>query len=138
MADSTYTQFTEANPHPFNLVHLNADNMEWFARDSRAERYFRDRYTIGYWFWELAEFRADWMPAFGYVDEVWVRRPSSASAIAGRSDVARAGACMPLPVVPPPPTTVDRSHFGVSQRCVSSSCLRSMSPASSSARTLSV
>jgi hypothetical protein len=49
--DASYTEFTSENPYPFNLVHLNADNMEWFARE-RGRRYFRDRYTIGYWFWE--------------------------------------------------------------------------------------
>jgi glycosyltransferase involved in cell wall biosynthesis len=112
MADSSHTHFTDANPHPFNLVHLNADNMECFAR-SRGKSYFRDRYTIGYWFWELAEFRRDWMSAFGFVDEVWCASEFGRSAIAGWSDIPVM--CMPLPVVPPPPTTVDRSHFGVSQ-----------------------
>jgi glycosyltransferase involved in cell wall biosynthesis len=112
MGDSSYTRFTEANPHPFNLVHLNADNMEWFAQ-SRGKRYFRDRYTIGYWFWELAEFRRDWMPAFGYVDEVWSASEFGRTAIAERSDVPVM--CMPLPVVAPLPTAVDRSHFGISQ-----------------------
>ena len=62
--------FVESNPHPFNLVHLNADNMGWFA-DGRGRHYFRDRYTIGYWFWELAAFRDEWVPFFDYVDEVW-------------------------------------------------------------------
>jgi glycosyltransferase involved in cell wall biosynthesis len=112
MGDSSYAQFTEANPHPFNLVHLNADNMEWFAQ-ARGKRYFRDRYTIGYWFWELAEFRRDWIPAFGYVDEVWCASEFGRNAIAEWSDVPVT--YIPLPVVPPPTTTVDRSHFGVSQ-----------------------
>src|SRR5699024_5377967 len=43
--DRTYAAgFGEANPHPFNLVHLNADNMGWFA-DGRGKAYFADRYT---------------------------------------------------------------------------------------------
>jgi glycosyltransferase involved in cell wall biosynthesis len=110
MADTSHTQFADANPHPFNLVHLNADNMEWFAH-SRGKGYFRDRYTIGYWFWELAEFRRDWVAAFGYVDEVWSASEFGRTAIAERSDVPVV--CMPLPVIPPPPATVDRSHFGL-------------------------
>jgi glycosyltransferase involved in cell wall biosynthesis len=110
MADTSHTRFADANPHPFNLVHLNADNMEWFAQ-SRGKGYFRDRYTIGYWFWELADFRRDWVPAFGYVDEVWSASEFGRTAIARQSDVPVL--CMPLPVVPPPPAAVDRSHFGL-------------------------
>ena len=110
MLDGTYTSFSDTNPHPFNLVHLNADNMEWFAR-ARGRNYFRDRYTIGYWFWELARFRRDWMPAFGFVDEVWVPSEFGRAALADRSPVPVV--CMPLPVVVPPPSTYQRSHFGL-------------------------
>ncbi len=69
--DTSYARaFVDDNPHPFNLVHLNADNMGWFA-EGRGRRYFTSRYTIGYWFWELADFREEWVPFFDYVDEVW-------------------------------------------------------------------
>lgn len=98
--DTTYQEYTSANPHPFNLVHLNADNMEWFAR-GRGRRYFRGKYTIGYWFWELSGFRDDWMPAFGCVDEVWTATEFVRAAIAARSRLPVA--CMPLPIVPPAP-----------------------------------
>ncbi len=108
MLDGTYTSFTDANPHPFNLVHLNADNMEWFAR-ARGRTYFRDRYTIGYWFWELAQFRRDWMSAFAFVDEVWAPSEFGRAALAERSSVPVF--CMPLPVVAPPRSSFRRSHF---------------------------
>jgi glycosyltransferase involved in cell wall biosynthesis len=110
MMDSSYTEFTTANPHPFNLVHLNADNMEWFA-EQRGHQYFRDRYTIGYWFWELAEFRDDWMPAFDYVDEVWTASEFGRATLAERSPVPVV--CMPLPIVAPPLSTCGRKHFGI-------------------------
>ena len=108
MLDRTHTSFTDTNPHPFNLVHLNADNMEWFAR-ARGRQYFRHRYTIGYWFWELAQFRRDWMSAFGFVDEVWAPSEFGRAALADRSPVPVT--CMPLPVVAPPPSSYRRSHF---------------------------
>jgi glycosyltransferase involved in cell wall biosynthesis len=110
MLDRTYLSFTDANPHPFNLVHLNADNMEWFAR-SRGRQYFRDRYTIGYWFWELAQFRPDWMSAFRLVDEVWVPSEFGREALADRSPVPLI--CVPLPVVVPSQPMYRRSHFGL-------------------------
>jgi glycosyltransferase involved in cell wall biosynthesis len=110
MLDRTHTSFTDTNPHPFNLVHLNADNMEWFAR-ARGRKYFRHRYTIGYWFWELAQFRRDWMSAFGFVDEVWAPSEFGRAALADRSPVPVI--CMPLPVVAPPRSSYRRSHFNL-------------------------
>jgi glycosyltransferase involved in cell wall biosynthesis len=110
MQDSSVSGFSDANPHPFNLVHLNADNMEWFA-SSRGADYFRDRYTIGYWFWELSEFRRDWMPAFDYVDEVWTATEFGRAAIAPRSPIPVV--CIPLPILPPPATHHGRSPFGL-------------------------
>ena len=110
MEDATYTAFSDRNPHAFNLVHLNADNMEWFARE-RGREYFRNRYTIGYWFWELARFREDWLPAFGYVDEVWVPTEFGRQALAPHSPVPVT--CVPLPVVAPAVPEYSRSHFGL-------------------------
>jgi glycosyltransferase involved in cell wall biosynthesis len=112
MLDATYTGFTDDNPHPFNLVHLNADNMEWFAR-GRGRQYFHDHYTIGYWFWELSEFRSDWMSAFAYVDEVWTASEFGRAALARRAPVPVV--CMPLPMLTPPPATYARSHFGLAE-----------------------
>ena len=40
MDDRTYTSFSDDNPYPFNLIHLNADNMEWFSH-ARGAQYFR-------------------------------------------------------------------------------------------------
>jgi len=108
MQDGTYTAFADDNPHTFNLVHLNADNMEWFAGE-RGREYFRGRYTIGYWFWELAQFRQDWMSAFAYVDEVWVPTEFGREALAPCSPVPVT--CVPLPVVPPASLAYRRSHF---------------------------
>lgn len=111
MLDPTYKDFTESNPHPFNLVHLNADNMESFAR-ARGRRYFRDRYTIGFWFWELTEFRRDWMPAFAFVDEVWTASESGRVTLAGCAPLPVV--YMPLPIVVPTSSVHGRSHFGLS------------------------
>lgn len=109
--DASYRRFfAEDNPHPFNLVHLNADNMATFAA-RRGSGYFRERYTIGYWFWELAAFPADWAPFAGYVDEVWVATQFV------RDSVRRACAVpvvrMPLPVVLPDIPLRSRAHFGI-------------------------
>jgi glycosyltransferase involved in cell wall biosynthesis len=111
MLDPTHMSFTDANPHPFNLVHLNADNMEWFAR-LRGKEYFRDRYTIGYWFWELSEFRSDWMCAFAFVDEVWVPSEFGRAALTTRSSPVPIR-FMPLPVIVSSRSPYGRSHFNL-------------------------
>jgi glycosyltransferase involved in cell wall biosynthesis len=108
--DQTHTQFTDDNPHPFNLVHLNADNMLAFAA-ARGRRYFKDRYTIGYWFWEMSKWRDDWLSAFNYVDEVWVATEFTRACLAEVSPVPVVR--MPLPIVLPDPPPLGRAHFGL-------------------------
>lgn len=105
--------FVTGNPHPFNLVHLNADNMGWFAA-SRGRGYFRNRYTIGFWFWELSTFRDEWRPFFGYVDEVWVATEFVRGAIQASTSLPVVR--MPLPIVLPPAPALSRAHFGVPEQ----------------------
>ncbi len=108
--DTAYTDFTTANPHPFNLVHLNADNMADFWR-RRGRAYFRDRYTIGYWFWELSAFRTDWLDAFDHVDEVWVASEFGRRCLEPVSPVPIVK--MSLPVTAPEARAVGRAHFNL-------------------------
>jgi glycosyltransferase involved in cell wall biosynthesis len=111
--DASYVNaFGETNPHPFNLVHLNADNMGWFA-EGRGKRYFESRYTIGYWFWELAAFREEWVPFFSYVDEVWAASEFVRDAYAPWSPVPVVR--MPLPLVRPDIPPLGRAHFRLPQ-----------------------
>ena len=105
--------FITENPHPFNLVHLNADNMGWFAA-SRGRDYFRDRYTIGFWFWELSTFRDEWLPFFGYVDEVWVATEFVRAAIQASTSLPVVR--MPLPIALPPAPPLSRGHFGLPEQ----------------------
>jgi len=112
-ADTAFTDFTTAHPHPFNLIHLNADNMAWI-RQERGEAYFRDRYTIGYWFWELEQFRPDWLSAFDLVDEVWVASEFSRAAIGTNAPVPVVH--LPLGIETPVPGTFGRAHFGLPER----------------------
>ena len=110
MLDSSFTDFTDANPHPFNLVHLNADNMDWFA-STRGAAYFQDRYTIGFWFWELEAFRPDWLPAFDRVDEVWVASDHVRRSVG--EDASVPVVRMPLAIPALEPLPVGRAHFGL-------------------------
>lgn len=110
-ADATYRgAFGVDHPHPFNLVHLNADNMPGFAA-RRGPSYFRGRYTIGYWFWELASLPPDWVMYSSYVDEVWAATRFVRDAVRETCNVP--AVLMPLPIVLPPLPARGRAHFGI-------------------------
>ncbi|MBI5640856.1 MAG: hypothetical protein HZA17_10560, partial [Nitrospirae bacterium] len=68
--DNTHTLFSDTNPHPINLIHVNADQVPVFY-DQKGADYFRNKYNIGYWVWELSEFPEDWHPHFRYFNEIW-------------------------------------------------------------------
>jgi len=102
--------FVLNHPHPFNLVHLNADNMPAFAA-RRGPAYFKDRYTIGYWFWELESLPADWVMYSGYVDEVWTSSNFVRTAV--REKCRMPAHRLRLPIVLPPLPPHGRAHFGI-------------------------
>jgi hypothetical protein len=55
----------------FNLLCANADSVPGVA-DQLGDAFFSDRYTIGFWAWEVSAFPHRFLKAFGHVDEVWV------------------------------------------------------------------
>jgi glycosyltransferase involved in cell wall biosynthesis len=110
--DRTYSSFVSENPHPFNLVHLNADNMGAFEKQ-QGRQYFRDRYTIGFWFWELSRFRDDWVRSFRVVDEVWAASRFARDAIGASAPAVLPVIRMPLPVTAPDVAALGRAHFGI-------------------------
>ncbi|HEY4900952.1 MAG TPA: glycosyltransferase family 4 protein [Terriglobales bacterium] len=77
--------FSNGNPYAINLVAVNADQLTHVAV-SRSQ-YFKDRFTIGYWAWELSEFPNEWRPAFEHVNEVWTLSEFARDSIAASSPV---------------------------------------------------
>ncbi len=70
-ADERYSRLiTDAPEFKANIFHINADQMS-VAREVLGERFFRGRYNIGYWAWELSIFPDDWLPATELVNEIW-------------------------------------------------------------------
>jgi glycosyltransferase involved in cell wall biosynthesis len=65
---------TGPGPDPeatFNLLCANADSVPGVAQ-RLGDQFFADRYTIGFWAWEVSAFPERFRQAFGYLDEVWV------------------------------------------------------------------
>jgi glycosyltransferase involved in cell wall biosynthesis len=77
--------FTHLRPRdarfPINLICINADALSEFAAQTADEGFFRGRYSIGLWFWEVTSFPERWLGAFEFLDEVWVPSQHVAEAV---------------------------------------------------------
>jgi glycosyltransferase involved in cell wall biosynthesis/SAM-dependent methyltransferase len=92
------------------VVCVNADQTPTFRRDVGQE-FFRDRYSIGVWFWEIAEFPDSLHAAFGAIDEVWAASDFVRDAIAGAT--SKPVFTMPLPVRFPDPPDLSREELAL-------------------------
>jgi glycosyltransferase involved in cell wall biosynthesis/SAM-dependent methyltransferase len=79
----TYSRTPSRQDHPFpgresstprydtNVICVNADQLPTFAYDMGPD-FFNGRYSVGLWWWEIAQFPESLHAAFGTIDEVWV------------------------------------------------------------------
>ncbi|MBA4135738.1 MAG: hypothetical protein C0518_00315 [Opitutus sp.] len=111
MTDRTFAaQLQLENPHPINIVHVDAPGMRDLEHH-HGSAFFRGKYTIGYWAWELAEFPDAWVDYTDYCQEVWAPSRFAAEAIAAK---------VPVPVLAMPhaisfarPSGDLRARFGL-------------------------
>lgn len=75
--------------YDINIIHINADHTPSVIADL-GEEYFKGRYNIGFWAWELPEFPDRWLESFKLLDEIWVPSTFVNNAVAQKS---------PIPVV---------------------------------------
>ncbi|HVB01397.1 MAG TPA: glycosyltransferase [Acidimicrobiales bacterium] len=103
----------KADGHAINVVCMNADSIVHFAYRMGAE-YFRNRYTIGVWAWEIEEFPEEFDTSFQYVDEIWASSEFTREAIAARG--LKPVYTLPVTVqVDRVETALDRSTLGIPQ-----------------------
>lgn len=106
VSTTTWTETISRQQHSFaelrgatapqvNLLIVNADQTPVFAQ-AAGRHFFRNRYTVGAWAWELDEF-PPYNEAFDVVDEVWAGSEFARDAIAQRTS-------KPVYAVPPPVT----------------------------------
>ena len=62
--------YIKSNIFKANIFHINADQM-LNAYAHLGPNFFRGRYNIGYWAWELPKCPKEWIPVIQMVDEVW-------------------------------------------------------------------
>ncbi|MEA2689249.1 MAG: hypothetical protein QOD51_1856 [Candidatus Eremiobacteraeota bacterium] len=100
----------EGMPYDVTLVHANAPET-WPVLSTFPRTVTAGTRTVGYWFWELAEFPRTLADRFAYLDEIWAPTRFCRDAFAPLSPV-------PVRLVPPhvPERSVapaDRARFGL-------------------------
>jgi len=89
-SDTSYTNFSEDNPYPINIVQTNPNWVEQILAGyfpGIGSGYFQGKYNIGVWLWELPAFPAEWEWAFDLFDEIWTPSNFCAEAFAAVSQV---------------------------------------------------
>jgi glycosyltransferase involved in cell wall biosynthesis len=116
----TYERTLSRQEHPFgtadaytapfdtNIICVNADQLPFLRKDV-GDGFFRDRYSIGVWFWELARFPPRFYPSFASIDEVWVASQFVREAIAGAT--RKPVHVIPLPIGEPAPVAFTRDQL---------------------------
>jgi glycosyltransferase involved in cell wall biosynthesis len=104
---------SDYSSHDFTILAVNPDNI-FNAREKSQKEFVKDRYTIGYWFWELPEIPEDWLPAFSLVDEVWVASRFVQDSVSLKSPVPVFR--VPVPVRLAPNDKFSRSTFALPER----------------------
>jgi glycosyltransferase involved in cell wall biosynthesis len=97
-------------PYDTNLVCVTAEQFPLFHADM-GDAFFSNRYTIGYWYWELETLPAKQLESLDLVDEVWVATRHVLDAIAPFTD--KPVRHMPIPLTEPQPSRRDRRSFGL-------------------------
>lgn len=97
--------------YDISLLVINGDGIPEFARDV-GEGFFRDRYTIGFWWWEVDPYPAKhWNLSLPWLDEIWVGTEFVRDLIEPHVDVPVVH--VRTPVSPPPQAAVTRDFFGI-------------------------
>jgi glycosyltransferase involved in cell wall biosynthesis/SAM-dependent methyltransferase len=86
-----------------NLICANADMVPTVAQQLGRD-FFAERYSIGYWWWEVNRFPERWYGSFSYLDEVWAGSRHVADTLAEVSPV-------PVVRIPPPVDVPDPPHM---------------------------
>ena len=111
--DESMGPFSERNPYRVNLMTFSFDYARRFFKD-RGPRFFRDRYNIALWYWELEQFPARWHSNFDFYDEIWAPTDFCRDSFAAVSPVPVRKITYPLRVVEDAPAT-ERARFGLQE-----------------------
>jgi glycosyltransferase involved in cell wall biosynthesis len=90
-----------------NVVHVTGEQVPVVASVLGAD-FFKNRYNVGYWAWELPQLPQTWQPSFALFHEIWTPSTFVQKAVAASSPIPVR--CVPHPV-PAPPSAGGRSRI---------------------------
>ncbi len=96
-----------------SIICLNAAELPIYI-DHVGPEFLNNRYTIGYWAWELEKFPESMARSSALLDEIWVYGPYVQQVIAPMVNIPVY--CCPLPVNVPEPTQLTKGDFGIPDR----------------------
>jgi GT2 family glycosyltransferase/glycosyltransferase involved in cell wall biosynthesis len=111
--DSSFPALSSSNPFLINLIHINADEFPRMCLE-RGENYFKNKYKIGFWTWELSDFPDEWQESFTYCDEIWVPSSFTLASISKKSriPVIKISHAVSVDKI----KNVQRSYFGLKEK----------------------
>ena len=104
------------NPYFFNLLNFNADQMPRISNGLGGD-FFKNSYTIGFWFCELLKFPKEWEKSFDYIDELWVASDFCLdlfTAISPNKPATKIPVPISIPIINNVP---DRKKYNISEDC---------------------
>jgi glycosyltransferase involved in cell wall biosynthesis len=113
--DRTLAEHLRTHPsYGRDLIFINPDHWADALQSIYGHANKRDRYVIGYWFWELEEFPQAWLPALDQVDEIMVS--SRFVELSLRRVTGKPITRVPLPVLIGHDSGLQRHHFGLNEQ----------------------
>lgn len=86
ISEASHYSTEKENPFGINLIQINFDlNRQLFSDTDHS--YFKNKYNIAFWAWELEEFPEEYRDCFEFFDEIWVPSNFSAEAVSRVSPV---------------------------------------------------
>lgn len=110
--DFSFSGFSTDNPYDINLIYVNADLFPKLYVE-KGTSFFRNKYNIGFWTWELSDFPDEWLDSFNYCDEVWVPSSFVLNSIAKKSPIRVTK--IPYAIGIDNIKNIDRSFFGLKE-----------------------
>lgn len=95
-----------------NIFFINADQLYYhYNKNSLKRTWFRNRYNIGYWHWELPDFPINWNGSFNLVNEIWV--PSQFTFQSISKNTSKPIVIMPHGILVDFPSNMNRKCYGI-------------------------
>lgn len=108
--DSTYThKFSKKHDYDINLICVNADQLKSTIENKFSNEYTKNKYNIGYWYWESNIFPEKYQETFDIVNEVWTATSFVQQAISLKSN--KPVICIPPSFTLPPTSTIPNFNF---------------------------